>query len=179
MRILGDDYRDNVAFIDGELRVDKSFDVLNKKLKIGKDELTLYYIDGFVKDAVMQKLMLYFVSLKGLPNTADDFVLSHVTYVETDITEDVDLMIQMVMSGATLVLGSKFGRRAIIIDTRTYPARDTQEPEGAARRFCGNAYFQYRACSQTNQKSCSDYELYNCRTGFEDRCSGLLYGRQS
>ncbi len=130
MRILGEDYIENTRFIDGELRVDKSFDVLNKKLKIGKEELALYYIDGFVKDAVMQKLMLYFVSLKGLPNTADDFVLSHVTYVETDITEDVDLMIQMVMSGATLVLGSKFGRRAIIIDTRTYPARDTQEPEG-------------------------------------------------
>lgn len=130
MRILGEDYRDNARFIDGELRVGKSFDVLNKKLKIGKDELTLYYIDGFVKDAVMQKLMLYFVSLKGLPDTADDFVLSHVTYVETDITEDVDLMIQMVMSGATLVLGSRFGRRAIIIDTRTYPARETQEPEG-------------------------------------------------
>lgn len=130
MRILSEDYSDNVRFIDETLRVDKSFDVLKKKLKIGKDELTLYYIDGFVKDAVMQKLMLYFVSLKGIPNTADDFVLSHVTYVETDITEDVDLMIQMVMSGATLLLGSKFGKRAIIIDTRTYPARETQEPEG-------------------------------------------------
>ena len=130
MRVLGEDYNDNTRFIGESLRVDKSFDVLNKKLKIGKDELSLYYIDGFVKDAVMQKLMLYFVSLKGLPNTADDFVLSHVTYVETDITEDVDLMIQMVMSGATLVLGSKFGKRAIIIDTRSYPARETQEPEG-------------------------------------------------
>lgn len=130
MRILGEDYDENVRFVEQALRVDKSFDVLEKKLKIGKDELALYYIDGFVKDAVMQKLMLYFVSLKGLPNTADDFVLSHVTYVETDITEDVDLMIQMVMSGASLVLGSKFGKRAIIIDTRTYPARETQEPEG-------------------------------------------------
>ena len=130
MRILSEDYNDNVRFIDEALRVDKSFDVLAKKLRIGKDELTLYYIDGFVKDAVMQKLMLYFVSLKGLPSTADDFVLSHVTYVETDVTENVDLMIQMVMSGATLVLGSKFGKRAIIIDTRTYPARETQEPEG-------------------------------------------------
>ncbi len=130
MRVLSDNYRDNVRFIDSELRVDKSFDVLSKKLIVGKDELRLYYIDGFVKDAVMQKLMLYFVSLKGLPDTADDFVFSHVTYVETDITEDVDLMLQMVMSGATLMLGSKFGRRAIIIDTRTYPARETQEPEG-------------------------------------------------
>ena len=130
MRILSDDYRQNVRFIDNELRVDKSFDVLGKKLVVGKDELKLYYIDGFVKDAVMQKLMLYFVSLKGLPDTADDFVFSHVTYVETDVTEDVDLMLQMVMSGATLMLGSRFGKRAIIIDTRTYPARETQEPEG-------------------------------------------------
>ena len=130
MRVLGENFNDNVRFIDGELRVNESFDVLAKKLKVGKDELRLYYIDGFVKDTVMQKLMLYFVSLKGLPDTADDFMFAHVAYVETDVVEDVDLMLQMVASGATLMLGSKFGRRAIILDTRTYPARETQEPEG-------------------------------------------------
>ena len=47
MRVLGEDFKDNVRFIDDELRVDKSFDILSKKLKIGKDELRLYYVDGF------------------------------------------------------------------------------------------------------------------------------------
>ena len=50
--------------------------------------------------------------------------------METDVTEDADVMIRMVLSGATVVLGSSFGAAAIVIDTRTYPARETAEPEG-------------------------------------------------
>ena len=130
MRKLCENYRENVMLLRRELRVDESFDVLEKKLRVGTDELTLYYIDGFVKDTVMQKMMLYFVSLKGLSKSADEFVHSHVTYVETDVTDDLDLMLQMVLSGATLMVGSTFGERAVIIDTRSYPARETQEPEG-------------------------------------------------
>lgn len=130
MKRLCDSYRANVDMLDKILRVDESFDMLKKRLKIGRDELTLYYIDGFVKDAVMLKLMLSFTSLKGLPDGADDFLLSNVTYVEAEVSEDVELLTQMVMSGATVVLGSTFGAEAIIVDTRTYPARETQEPEG-------------------------------------------------
>ncbi|MBQ5724980.1 MAG: spore germination protein, partial [Clostridia bacterium] len=42
----------------------------------------------------------------------------------------VGTMVQMVLSGATLMLGSAFGAEAVIIDARTYPARETTEPEG-------------------------------------------------
>ena len=44
--------------MDRLLRVDENFDMLKKIVKVGEDELTFYYLDGFVKDAVMQKLML-------------------------------------------------------------------------------------------------------------------------
>ena len=127
------DYRSNVAQTDRYLRVDKNFDILKKVLKIGDtDELTLYFIDGFVKDAVMQKLMMHFLSLKGLDRgkgAAQLFVDKNVPYVEVDVTADTDLMVQMVLSGSTLVLGSTFGAYAVIIDSRTYPARETAEPE--------------------------------------------------
>ena len=113
-----------------ELRVSESFDVLCKTLKLSDGELTLYYIDGFVKDTVMQKLMMSFSSVKELPTSAREFMESSVPYVETDVTSDADTMIQMVMSGASLMLGSKFGADGIIIDSRTYPARETAEPEG-------------------------------------------------
>ena len=42
--------------------MDDNFDIIKKVLTVGKDELTLYYIDGFVKDAAMEKLMLSFVA---------------------------------------------------------------------------------------------------------------------
>lgn len=104
--------------------------MIKKVLKIGDGELSLYYIDGFVKDTVMQKLMMHFLSVKKLPRSAAEFMESSVPYVETDVTENVDLMIQMVLSGATLLVGSSFGASAIIIDSRTYPGRDAEEPQG-------------------------------------------------
>ncbi|MBQ8397170.1 MAG: spore germination protein [Clostridia bacterium] len=129
MRKLTPNYRENVAALDHLLRVDDSFDLIKKTLRVGQDELTLYYIDGFVKDVVMQKLLLPFVSLDGLGGGAQDFVERQVTYVEADVTDSVDTMVMMVLSGATVALGSTFGSEAIVIDARTYPARDTQEPE--------------------------------------------------
>ena len=130
---LTDDYAANVAALDEHFRVTESFDMIKKTLTVGNDELTFYYIDGFIKDAVMSKLMMHLVSLKGLgkptSHAAKDFMDSHVAYVETELTESVKTMTTMMLSGAALMIGSSFGARAIIIDARTYPARSTAEPE--------------------------------------------------
>ncbi len=130
MRKLFSDYSQNVKYFDNKFRVDENFDVIKKVLKLEEGELSLYYIDGFVKDTVMQKLMMHFISVKKLPDSAEAFMQSSVPYVETDVTDNAELMVQMVLSGATLLLGSSFGASAIIIDSRTYPGRDAEEPQG-------------------------------------------------
>ena len=136
MRKLSDSYSENVMQLDRLLRVDENFDMLKKLVRVGEDELTFYYLDGFVKDTVMQKLMLSLSSQKGIcpeksagEATAYEFMRSYVVYVETDITESLDAMITAVMSGGTLMLGSRFGSYAILIDSRSYPARETAEPQ--------------------------------------------------
>ena len=63
---LTGDYRENIKLIDSILHPEKNFDIIKKPLTVGSGELMLYYIDGFVKDTVMQKLMVYLLSLKGL-----------------------------------------------------------------------------------------------------------------
>ncbi len=136
---LSSDYRANVDRLDALFRVKDNFDLIRKDLQVGHDRLTLYYIDGFVKDTVMQKLMMHFLSLEGLDfpqeawdatDTAQRFVDHALPYVETDVTMSVDAMVLAVMSGSTLMIGSAFGASAIVIDSRTYPARETAEPEG-------------------------------------------------
>ncbi len=144
---LTGDYRENVRLVDSVLHPQRNFDIIKKPLTVGDGEMTLYFIDGFVKDSVMQKMMLYLVSLKGIGSNIDGtsedweknasdaervsaFIHAHVPYVESDLSCDLDKMIQFVLSGATLVLGSTFGECGIIIDARTYPARETAEPEG-------------------------------------------------
>lgn len=136
---LCDNHSENIKLIDNLLRVEESFDIIKKELSLSDGRLALYYIDGFVKDAVMSKLMMHLLSLKSIapppsPNQKDipayRFADACVPYVETEVTDDVDLMIQMVMSGATLLIGDGFGEYGIVIDARTYPARETGEPEG-------------------------------------------------
>ena len=126
-------YADNVKECDRHFRVRENFDILKKTLRIGeRDELTLYFIDGMTKDAVMQKLMMHFSSQKSLPvgeGAAQSFADASVPYVEVDVISDTEQMTSMLLSGASLVLGSTFGPCAIVIDSRTYPARDTAEPE--------------------------------------------------
>ena len=130
MRTLTDNYTENLELLARALRVNDSFDLLKKTLTLSDGELTFYYIDGFVKDTVMQKLMTQLLTLKKMPSSAEELMATGVPYVETDLTEDLDLMINAVMSGATLMIGTSLGRRAILIDSRSYPARETAEPEG-------------------------------------------------
>ena len=130
MQGLGENYEQNVALMDKLLRVEQSFDVLKKKLILADGELTLYFVDGFAKDTVLQKLMMHFLSLKKMPKSARIFMEESVPYIETDVTGDVSLMVHTVLSGGTLMLGSSFSECAVVLDTRSYPARETSEPEG-------------------------------------------------
>ncbi|MBR2353359.1 MAG: spore germination protein [Clostridia bacterium] len=130
MRVLGKNYRENIERLDRELFVEENFDVLKKTLTVGNGEVTVYFVDGFVKDAVMQKLMMNLSSVKQMPKTAEELMRTAVPYVETDVVRDLDLMISSVLSGASLLIGDGFDDEGILIDSRTYPARETAEPEG-------------------------------------------------
>ena len=130
MRKLGENYAENVKAFDRLLRVNESFDLIKKRLVFGDGEVTFYYIDGFVKDRVMQDLMTYFTSLRRLARSASEFIDNALPYVEATESTDLDLLLQMTLSGTCVMLGSTFGGHGIIVNARTYPARQTSEPEG-------------------------------------------------
>jgi len=130
MQKLSEKYEDNVSYFEKTLRVSESFDVLCKKLSIGDGELTFFFIDGFSKDTVLQKLMMHFLSLKSVSGTATQYMTKNLPYIETDVVSNADVAVTAVLSGCTLMLGSSFGAEALIIDTRTYPARQPEESEG-------------------------------------------------
>jgi hypothetical protein len=41
------DYSSNISFLDNELRINASFDVVGREIKIDKRNAKLYFIDGF------------------------------------------------------------------------------------------------------------------------------------
>ncbi len=132
MKTLSSHYADNLAYFKERLRSDENFDILCREMKVGEDSIAFFYIDGFVKDGVMQRLMQGILSAKALPRGEDAaarLAATGIPYVEVDISSDAEQLLTMILSGASVMLGETFGRQAIIIDSRTYPARSTEEPD--------------------------------------------------
>lgn len=130
---LTSSYDDNVLMMDRLLRVDKSFDLIRRPMRVGNTRMVMYYIDGFTQTASMQKLMMYLVTVKdfgdGSADAAQKFAEANVPTIEVEVTDSVDTLILMTMSGCSVLLCEGFGPNAIVIDLRTYPAREASEPE--------------------------------------------------
>lgn len=124
---------ENIKIIDEKLRIDKSFDIIKREMEINSKKVVLYYIDGFVTAAIMQKLMMHLTTVKDFGSNKDgdieNFVKTSVPSVEVDVSYSLEKMITMVLSGCTLMIADGFGNGAVIIDARSYPARSTEEPE--------------------------------------------------
>ena len=122
----------DINALDSQLRLDASYDLIGRNVKIAGRRAKLYLIDGFCKDELMQKIIATLMDLapEDIENlkTARDFASSYISYVETDIVADMAAFEKQVLSGAIGVIIEGFSE-SIIIDARTYPVRSVGEPE--------------------------------------------------
>lgn len=125
--ILSTNFKQNTELIAKGLRTNESFDIIERRLHILDKELCFFYIDGFVKDSEMQRVMQTFLSLKELGDAL--YTERRLPYMEVEITGDIQRLISGVMAGQTALLAETFEDEALLIDLRTYPARQTQEPD--------------------------------------------------
>lgn len=133
MRQLSYDFDENVRNLDTSLAVKENFDIIKRELLISSTRIVMYYVDGFVTSALMQKLMMHLTSVQDFGDNSHgsvvEFAKKSVPSVEVDPEYDLDNICKAVLSGCTAFLAEGFGDGAIIIDTRSYPARVTAEPE--------------------------------------------------
>lgn len=121
---------ENVAYMNSILPVKESFDLIQRDIIIGEKKSSFYFIDGFTKDATMQKIMSGFLALKkdDMPSTATGFSKLCLPYVEVDVIADFDLIIRNILSGVTCLFIDGY-EACLAIDCRTYPARSVDEPD--------------------------------------------------
>jgi len=127
MKKLCEDYNINVAELSARLRVDESFDIIKRLLRAGGRELCFFYVDGFIKDSEMQRVMQTLLGRNDLPDAKG--AEETLPYVEVERTDDVERIVTAVLSGQSAILAEPFGSDAILVDARTYPARGTEEPD--------------------------------------------------
>lgn len=129
-RKLSASFEDNIRYMNEILPVAESFDIIRRDIIIGGKASVFYYIDGFIKDEVMLKIMDSFLSVtaEDMPEDAEGFIQKQVPYVEVDVTEDFDEVIRNVFSGPACLFIDGY-KECIILDCRTYPARSVDEPD--------------------------------------------------
>lgn len=128
--MLTHNFDENRNLLTKTLRSDESFDLIERQIEIKNKKAVMYFIDGFVKDDIMEKLMEFFytnVKDEHLIN-AYNFSKGCVPYVEVDVKKNVNDIVLGVLSGVTALIIDGFDM-ALMLDTRTYPQRQTSEPD--------------------------------------------------
>ena len=127
---LNSSFEENIRYMNEILPVKESFDIIRREIIIGGKASVFYYIDGFIKDEAMLKIMDSFLSVseQDMPKDAEMFIQKHVPYVEVEILEDFDQVIRNVLSGPACLFIDGY-KECIALDCRTYPARGVDEPD--------------------------------------------------
>ncbi|NLM56221.1 MAG: spore germination protein [Clostridiales bacterium] len=123
----------DVSTFDNTLRVNDNFDIIKRELVVSGKRAVLYYIDGFIKASSLQKLLIYLTDANGFgdgqPGAAKRFADEKLPDVEVEISSNVNEIIKNVLAGCCAMLADGFGPEAAVIDLRSYPSRETQDPE--------------------------------------------------
>ena len=122
--------KENMDFLNRKLDIDKNFVLVYRVIQIGGREACMYFVDGFCKDELMQKMLQRFMDIKPeeLPENAHEMSKKCVPYVEVDLQSDFSQIIYFIMSGVFALFIDGYDQ-CILIDSRTYPARSVSEPE--------------------------------------------------
>lgn len=120
----------NMHDMEEKLQIKKNFDLVERKLLVAEQDACLYFVDGFVKDEVLEKLMEFFRSLKAEDLEEKDGGLkdTFVPYVEVELLTNLEDVVHQLLSGVACLFVDGFGK-CLAVDCRTYPMRSVEEPE--------------------------------------------------
>ncbi|HAX72350.1 MAG TPA: spore germination protein [Firmicutes bacterium] len=122
---------ENISLLDEQLRIGKTFDVVKREVVIGGRQSVMYFVDGFIKDDLVQRLLEGFFKITPaeMANIKDltQFSNQYISYVEVTVEKKLDAIITQVLSGPMAFIIDGFDE-VIMLDVRTYPARGPEEP---------------------------------------------------
>ena len=125
-------FNDYVNYFRKALPIGQSFDIGERNLMIGGKEAYLYYIDGFLKSEILERIIsvLLLVTKHDMEQRRDakDFIKHHMPYGQIVAEKNTDKLIKALLSGLTIMVVDGYAD-AFIMDLRTYPARGVEEPE--------------------------------------------------
>lgn len=126
---LSPSFEENIAYVEQVLPVEQSFDLLRRDMEIGGRRAVFYFMNGFVKEDAMTKLMEDMAKVKqeDMPETGMLFSKKWIPYAEVEMTKEFDSVFRNVLAGVTILLVEGYAV-CYLLDCRAYPARGVEEP---------------------------------------------------
>ena len=125
---------DNIRLFKDLLPIGKSFDIITREISLGSTPCFFIGMNGMCD---LQTILFLFAEIeaKTFPTQTDDnpcilpqFIKDQFLYAQITFSTSPKEMIQNLLSGPCLLLIDGY-EQALIIDTRKYPARNTEEPD--------------------------------------------------
>ncbi len=176
MEKLSGNYRIDTAKLCAILGYKESFDLIKRETSFAAAKETFFYIEGFVSGDLMQKIMTAVSEMKSLGNAAA--TASLLPSVECSVSSIVQELSFAVLSGKSVMVSDAFAGEALIIDAKSFPAREATEPEndrvlrGSRDGFVETMVFN-TAMLRRRIRSC-DLRIEYARCGSVTKCDAAV-----
>ena len=66
---------DKIIYLNQQFRLEENFDLISRNIEIGGRKACFYFVNGFCKDELMQKLLQQFMEMKpeDMPDNIEQF----------------------------------------------------------------------------------------------------------
>ena len=117
------DYNNNLTQIKNALRSDQSFDLVERDIIICNRHAALFFVDGFVKDDIIEKILEYFYKNLTEENfkSPEFFSLSSIPYVEVETSDDVNKICTNVLSGVSALVIDGLDNACLFVPKNPFP----------------------------------------------------------
>jgi stage V sporulation protein AF len=121
----------NLDFLQAQLGVGVTFDVVVREFSIGGKDAAMVFLDGFIKDTLAADIMRRLQQVQRaeiVPRVVGKLVAEQIAHIEVEVVASTEDLVEQVLAGqlGLLIDGET---TAVVIDVRTYPSRSIEEPD--------------------------------------------------
>lgn len=123
---------ENIQYLRQALPLERSFDLITRNLLLGSTRAFFLGVNGFCRTELLQRI---FSDLQNPLYMTDEavqdierYVSARLGYAQVSLTDSWEAVLSAVLSGPAVLVIDGFDR-AVLIDTRSYPARSIAEPD--------------------------------------------------
>ncbi|MGZ4106156.1 MAG: spore germination protein [Tumebacillaceae bacterium] len=122
---------ENMKFFERVLGIGQSFDMVKREVTIAGSDCAFIYVNGFVKDNILDDVMRYLATIKReqvAVDTLQKLFNQYMAHIQVEMVDKTNKIFTAILSGQTAFLIDGYSQ-AILIDARSYPGRSPGEPE--------------------------------------------------